>query len=217
MSKYSFRKYQPLSLRLWHWLSALMILGLLGTVLLRKTLLSWRTNAALIQEKLKDAGTEIAPNLAREIAVAIRDPLWDWHINMGLVLGALFLGRILIALFVEKQFFGVEALKSVSGLREVPAAEKANAIHFTLVKIIYAVFYLAIAFMVITGFMLTYETELGLSKELARTTKENHEMMTWFFVVFVGVHLLGVILTEVRKAPGIVSDMINGGDGKRGE
>lgn len=212
MSKYSFQKYRPLSLRVWHWLTAFSILGLLGTVLLRKTLLSWRTNSALIAEKLKAAGTEITPELAREIAVAIRDPLWDWHIYLGVALGALFIGRIFIALLVEKQLLGAEVFKALSGLREVRESEKGEAYHFIVVKILYAVFYVVTALMVVTGFMLIYETDLGLSRELAQTTKEVHEIAMWFFVWFVGVHILGVIAAEVGKFPGIVSDMINGGD-----
>ncbi|MEN0059456.1 MAG: cytochrome b/b6 domain-containing protein, partial [Bdellovibrio sp.] len=65
MAVVQFRKYQPLGLRIWHWLNALAILGLLLTVLLRKTFLSWRTNSALIEAKLQAAGTAITPELAK--------------------------------------------------------------------------------------------------------------------------------------------------------
>lgn len=76
MSKYSFRKYQPLSLRIWHWANSIIILGLLGTVLIRKTFLSWRTNSAVIQEKMSEIGVSITPEFAKEVAVTIRDPLY---------------------------------------------------------------------------------------------------------------------------------------------
>jgi len=212
MANFSFRKYRPLSLRVWHWLTAVSILGLLGTVLIRKTLLSWRTNAALIEEKLKAAGITITPELAREIAVAIRNPLWDWHIYLGFALGALFIGRVFIAFLVERQFMGAEVFKAISGLPRVPESEKGDAYYFILVKALYAVFYLFTAFMVVTGFMLTFKTDFGLSRELAQKTKELHELAMWFFVGFVGVHILGVIAAEVGRFPGIVSDMISGGD-----
>ena len=38
--------------RIWHWMMAFSVIGLLGTVALRKTFLSWHTNAELIQVKL---------------------------------------------------------------------------------------------------------------------------------------------------------------------
>ena len=212
MLKFSFRKYQPLSLRLWHWFNAAVILGLLGTVLLRKTFLSWRTNSVLIEEKLKAAGTLITPELAKEIAVAIRNPLWDWHVYLGFGLGALLVGRVLIALLVEKQLPAVAAFKSLKGLKEVSAEQKPEALHYTVVKTGYAVFYLATLTMVATGLMLNFKTELGLSKELGGLIKETHEILMWFFVVFVVGHLAGLIFAENSKEPGLISDMINGGN-----
>lgn len=214
MAKFSFRKYQPLSLRLWHWFNALAILGLLATVLLRKTFLSWRTNSALIETKLKEAGTVITPDLAKDIAVSIRNPMWDWHIYLGFALGALLVGRILVALFVEKRCPGVHALKSALALKEVPASEKSEAIHYTLVRTGYAVFYLATFLMVITGFILNFKTELGFSKDLVGSVKEIHELMMWFFVVFVVGHLGGVVIAENHKDPGLISEMVHGGDPK---
>lgn len=214
MIKYSFKKYQPLSLRFWHWLNAIVIFGLLGTVLLRKTFLSWRSNSVLIENKLKDAGTVITSDLAKEIAVAIRNPMWDWHIYMGFALGALLVCRILIAIFVEKKCPGVHALKSVLGLKNLPANEKAKGLHYTLVKISYAFFYLVTALMVITGLMLNFKDQNGLSKETIGSIKEIHELMMWFFVVFAGGHILGIIMAENKEDSGLVSDMINGGDPK---
>ena len=41
-----------LNFRLWHWIHALVILGLAGTVLLRKTFLSWRTNSEILTQEL---------------------------------------------------------------------------------------------------------------------------------------------------------------------
>ncbi len=213
--KYSFRKYQPFTLRLWHWLNALVILGLLSTVLLRKTFLSWRTNSVLIEEKLKQAGSAVTPELAKDIAVAIRNPMWDWHIYFGLTLAVLLLGRIAIALIVEKKCPGVHALKSLMSLSSVPAAEKSEALHHTLVKIGYAVFYLSVLTMVLTGLMMNYKNELSLQKDFVGTIKEVHEIMQWFFIVFVAGHLVGLVIAENTTDPGLVSDMIHGGDPKQ--
>ncbi len=211
MTAYRFRKHQALSLRLWHWLNAAVILGLLGTVLLRKTLLSWRGNAALIEEKLKAAGSAITPELAKDIAVGIRNPLWDWHIYLGFTLGALLLGRILIALFIEKRLPLAHALKSLRGVPALPASQRPAAWHYGLVKLGYAGFYAATLFMVLSGLLLTFKARLALDPGLVDTAKELHELALGAFVLFGGAHLAGVVLAEQRGEAGLVSDMIHGG------
>lgn len=211
MSKYSFRKFQPLSLRFWHWLNAMVILGLLGTVLIRKTFLSWRTNSVLIEEKLKTAGTVITPELAKDIAVTIRNPLWDWHIYLGFFLGALLLGRILIMILIEKKCPGRQELKNLITFKQLPSVEKKTALHYYLVKVGYAVFYLATALMVITGLMMNFKVDIGLSKNFVSLTKEIHEFMMWFFVIFISGHILGIVIAENTQDQGLVSDMIHGG------
>ena len=89
MQTTSFRKYQPAALRAWHWLNALTMLGILGTVLLRKTFLSWRTNAAYVETQLQEAGTTVTPELAKAIAVGLRDRMWEWHYIFGFTLAGL--------------------------------------------------------------------------------------------------------------------------------
>ncbi|MFV8258613.1 cytochrome b/b6 domain-containing protein [Bdellovibrio bacteriovorus] len=211
MNNYSFKKYQPLSLRVWHWLNALAILGLLGTAFLRKTFLSWRTNSALIESKLQEAGTTITPELAKDIAVSIRTPMWDWHYVLGFTLGGLMLVRVLVGIFAVKKCPATHAAESAWNLRKVPAGQKTNAIHYTLVKSGYALFYLVTVFMVVSGLTLYFKTELGISKEALNPVKEVHELMMWFFVAFVVGHILGLVIAENRHDQGLVSDMIHGG------
>ena len=61
--------------RLWHWISAVAVLGLLLTVLLRKTFLSYKTNAVTIRDSLGAAGVEISKDLAKSIGRALRAPM----------------------------------------------------------------------------------------------------------------------------------------------
>ena len=213
MKTFSFKKPQPLSLRLWHWLNALLILGLLSTVLLRKTLLSWRTNSVLITDKLNAAGTSISPDLAKDIAVSIRNPLWNWHIYLGYGLSFLLIARILVAVFIEKEIPGINAFKLLKETfsKPLPNQKGPEALHFIFVKLGYATFYLATAFMVISGLIMVFQIELGIAKSLIGVVKEIHEVMMWFFVVFSAGHVIGVIIAENGKDSGIVSDMINGG------
>mgnify|MGYP005814718835 CR=1 FL=1 len=212
MSKYSFRAPRPASLRVWHWLNALVITLLLSTVLLRKTFLSWRTNSALLEERLRETGVTITPELAKELAVAIRNPLWDWHIRLGFMLGALLLGRIAIAFFVDKRPPVARAMESLSRAKAAPPHERRAAFHHALVMIGYATFYLVTLLMVATGVVLVFRRDLGLDKSLVTQIKEAHELMNWFFLAFVGAHLLGVVIAENGDDPGLISDMVNGGD-----
>lgn len=215
MQKYSLRKFQPLYLRIWHWSNALVVIGLLGTVMLRKTFLSWRTNAALIEHKLKTAGTPISPDLAKDIAVAIRKPLWDWHVYLGFILGALLLARITFIVRVEKKWPGIDALKMAMGIKTLPRQEQGSAWHYSLVKLGYAAFYIVTILMVFTGVLMRFRTELGLPKGLLGSMKEFHETMMWFFVLFVISHLTGLVIAENGADSGLVSDMIHGGETKK--
>jgi cytochrome b561 len=212
MEKYSFKKYQPLGLRLWHWLNAMAILGLLGTVLLRKTLLSWRSNSALIEAKMQGAGVAIPPGLAREIAVGIRNPLWDWHVYLGFSLGVLLAFRLLVWFFAERKGSAQPLCKHLLALPKLTPQELPAGLHFGLVKASYAVFYLAAASMALTGAAMHFKAEWSLSKTTVSIIKEYHEAAMWFFIVFAIAHILGVIVAEIRKDKGIVSDMIHGGN-----
>lgn len=210
-SQYSFKEYRSLSLRLWHWANSVVILGLLGTVLIRKSFLSWRTNSVVIQEKLDEAGVSISSELARQIAVAIRAPLWNWHIYLGFSLALLLLVRFWIAIFAEKQWPGLASLKQLFQWKKIPPHQRISALHFNSVKIGYGVFVVVTLVMVITGLLLTFKTEMALSKDVADFTKEIHEFLMWFFLIFVAGHIVGIVIAENRNNQGLVSDMIHGG------
>ncbi len=202
----SLRGTRSVWLRLWHWLDALVILGLLGTVLLRKTFLSWRTNSTFIETTLQDAGTTITPELAKELAIGLRSPMWEFHYVFGFTLAGLFVVRIILGLIPgQHPMFG--------GLRKyfsAPAGKRPSK-HFLAVKAGYAVFYAMVCFMVVSGLSMYFKTELSLSSDLAGSIKELHELSMWFFAAFVAVHTVGVIVAENQDDAGLVSDMINGG------
>ena len=85
-----------LDFRLWHWINTVVVLGLLGTVFLRKTFLSWRTNSELLTQKLAEIDLSITEAQAKVLAKAIRAPMWEWHIILGYALTALLLWRIIL-------------------------------------------------------------------------------------------------------------------------
>lgn len=185
---------KPLTLRIWHWLNALTLFGLLGTVLLRKTFLSWRTNSAVIQEKITAAGGQIDPDLAKKIAQALRDTMWEWHYIFGYALAALFVLRIFVALRHP----------------ETRPNFKALDLHHKLVTGGYVALTLMTLMMIGSGFAMYFSETLGLAKSSVDFMKENHETAMWFFVAFSALHIGGVFVAENRDEPGIVSRMING-------
>ncbi len=190
------RKHQPLSIRIWHWATAFLILGLLTTVFLRDTFLNSRGNALIVSNLLAKDNISLTTDQSRAIGRAIRDPMWDWHYYLGFTLTGFF---ILFRVFNRKRSI-------------VPNLKAAFAIspHEGLVKTIYALFYLVTSYMIISGFLMYFSEAIHLSKGAFDTIHEIHEWAQWFFVAFIVLHVSGVVYAENKTDPGIVSDMING-------
>lgn len=185
---------KPITLRIWHWLNAIIIFCILGTVLLRKTFLSWRINQAVIQEKMMAAGVQIDPELAKNIAQTLRDRMWEWHYIFGYSLVTLFVFRVALLIFNKS------TRPSFKGLDT----------HHKMVQYGYIFFYFMTLLMIASGFSMYFKDFFGLSKATVDFLKDRHETAMWFFVAFTAAHILGVIVAELRDEPGIVSRMING-------
>ncbi len=183
------------SFRIWHWLNAAVILGLLGTVFLRKTFLSYKENAQIIVDKLVDQNITLTLDQAKDVAKAIRDPMWDWHIYLGYALAFLVVYRILL-------FF------TQSGRQSFRFSEL--ALHHKLVSALYIVLYAALFLMATSGLVMHFHTELGVMKETAHTLKELHEAVFNVILFFVPLHVAGVVAAELKDEKGIISKMIHG-------
>ncbi|MCK9490675.1 MAG: cytochrome b/b6 domain-containing protein [Sulfurimonas sp.] len=182
------------SFRIWHWLNAIVILGLIGTVLLRKTFLSWRTNSELIMLELSKIDISITSEQAKVIAKAIRSGMWEWHYILGYALVALVFFRIYL------YFKDNSKKESFSSLD----------MHKKAVRISYYIVYATILFMALSGFTMYFYESLGLAKETAHSIKEIHELVYNILLYFVPLHIIGVFVAENRDEKGIVSTMING-------
>ncbi|MEN0059457.1 MAG: cytochrome b/b6 domain-containing protein, partial [Bdellovibrio sp.] len=135
----------------------------------------------------------------------LRNPMWDWHIYLGYLLTFLIVMRIFLSLKNS-------TLHPWKRLSQVSPRQPGGSWHLFAVQVGYALFYLVTLFMVISGLILTFKEQWGLEKNLTGPIKEVHELLMWFFVVFVGGHLLGVVIAENRQDGGLVSDMIHGGE-----
>lgn len=183
-----------LKFRIWHWLNALVILGLLGTVFLRKTFLSYKANAEIIMAKLADLGTEIELEDAKSIARVIRNVMWEWHLILGYALAFLVLYRIAL-FFIDKS---------------PKTAFSELSLHKKGVKISYYAVYATILFMTISGFAIYLQRALGLSEDMVKFIKEAHEAFYYVILIFVPLHIAGVIVADVTEEHGLISSMING-------
>lgn len=183
-----------LSFRIWHWINAIVVLGLLGTVFLRKTFLSWRTNSEILMNKLSAIDIEITAAQAKVLAKAIRAGMWEWHIILGYALAFLILYRIFL-------FFKDCSIKeSFASL----------TLHKKAVHLSYYFIYGVLTFMAITGFVMHFYEDLGLLKETVHDIKEIHELVFYIIMGFVPLHIAGVIVADNRDEKGLISSMING-------
>jgi len=186
-----------LNFRLWHWIHATVILGLLGTVFLRKTFLSWRTNSEILTNKLSGIDVSVTTEQAKMLAKSIRAPMWEWHILLGYALAALVVWRIAL-------FFTESGKQNYQHFKE-------ETLHKKIVKLGYIAIYAVIAFMAVSGLVIHFYQELGLVKDTAHDIKEIHELVYNALLIFVPLHILGVFVAENRDEKGILSDMVNGG------
>ncbi len=190
-------KKWSLNFRLWHWINALVIMGLIGTVLLRKSFLSWRSNSEIIMQKLAEQGIDIVAEEAKLVAKAIRAPMWEWHIILGYALAALVVWRILL-------FFTRSGRQNYRHLNE-------EDFHKKMVKLGYLVIYAILFFMTVSGLVIHFYEALGLTKDTAHDIKELHELVYSVLLYFVPLHIIGVFVAENQDEKGILSDMVNGG------
>jgi Ni/Fe-hydrogenase 1 B-type cytochrome subunit len=181
-----------LSLRIWHWLNAIVVLGLLGTFFLRKTFLSWRENSQIIMHKLAEFDIIITIEQAKILAKAVRAPMWEWHIILGFMFAFLLLWRWGMIL---KNGFGYED--------DVDT-------HMKWVHRLYKLMYSIFSFMVISGLFLYFSHDFGVDKNIVHQIKELHEMMAWGVVGFVVIHIAGVVIAENKEDKGLISKMISG-------
>jgi len=186
-----------LDFRIWHWVHAAVVLGLLGTVFLRKTFLSWRTNSELLTQKLSEINLEVTADQAKVLAKAIRAPMWEWHIILGYALAALLVWRILL-FFTESGKVNYQNFKKAS-------------LHKKIVKLGYTGIYVILVFMSITGLTIHFHEALGLAKDTAGNIKNVHELVFNAILIFVPLHILGVVAAEMKDEQGIISEMIHGG------
>jgi Ni/Fe-hydrogenase 1 B-type cytochrome subunit len=197
-------------IRIWHWLTFIIITSLMVTVLLTATLMNQRKNSAMVQDLLKTKGVTVSEEQAFAVSREYEDIMWNLHKRLGYSLVFLFFARIMIELIAPGEEKVYSRVKNAMGLYKQNEGNKSEYLHYIWVKRGYLLFYLFLFIMIITGLGLALGREVSFLGKAHRTIKEVHSICQLFIYVFVLLHLFGVIINENSNAKAIVSGMING-------
>jgi len=198
-------------LRLWHWLTVLIISGSLITVLINSTITDKHEITSLVKEKIQET-KGIDNNLSRSVAGALEDKVWAIHTYFGYCLAGLLLFRLLLELFQLADQKFIRKLRSAGNQFKHVKEKRQAALHDFTVEIIYSVFYCLLAIMVVTGLALAFDDDFQFLRSIHHPVRSVHGFCMYLILVFIIVHVAGVFLAERKKeSKGIISDMINGG------
>lgn len=201
-------------IRIWHWLTFLVVTSLIITVLIASTVLNPRENVPVVQDVLKSRGITADNNQAFAVAHLYDDKMWDLHKLLGFGLAFLFIGRVITEFMQSEEEKNPARIKKAlfAFLQSQKPEEKKDLRHYLIVKYSYMLFYGMLLVMVITGLTIAFGGDFGLSGPTRHNIKEIHAFVQYFIYIFVIFHLAGIILADLGKAKGIVSGMINGGN-----
>lgn len=177
--------------RIMHWAIALCMLLLLLTIFLRLTWMNKNNVALIIQDYLATTDQKLSQDQMIVLAKKIRKPMWDWHIYFGYALVGLYSLRMLLPAFGQMPIAN-PFTKTLSG--------KTKFQYF-----IYLVFYLFVAASLVTGLLIVWGP-----KEMKDTVETIHKLSIYYLLVFIVLHIGGVLLAEMTNSKGIVSSIISG-------
>ena len=127
-----------------------------------------------------------------DIAVSIREPMWQWHEVFANVMILAFIARIIYMLAKGIRF--PNPFKSNQPLKE------------RLQGFTYVYFYLFVFISAVTG--------ICIEKELFSAYLDNievvHKWGIYWFPIFIVLHLIGIVAAELTNKKGITSKMIGG-------
>ena len=140
-------KAYPAALRLWHWLTVLVVTGVVGTAFLPGTFLDVGMTGGKAREVLASQQVQISEEQSFAIGRALADNAWLVHQYLGYALVALFIFRLVLEATGRS---GRRLFPPVRGI-----ASTANPPPGRLVRGIYLLFYLVLAIAVVTGICLS--------------------------------------------------------------
>jgi cytochrome b561 len=174
-----------------HWAMAIAMFLILGTIFLRLTWLNKFNVSQIIQEYLSTTQQSLTEEESILLAKKIRQPMWDWHIYLGYALVGIFSLRFLLALFgvLPIQYPWTKGLQTKERFQ----------------NIVYIVFYIFITVSLVTGMLIKFGP-----KTWKHNLEEIHELSIYYLVVYLILHLGGVLMAEFTDKKGIISNIISG-------
>lgn len=174
--------------RLLHWVIAIAMPILFITGFLRMYWMNRGNIVTIIESK-----TSVIPKeQMSDIAVSIREPMWQWHEIFAYVMIFAFIARIIYML--------------VKGVRFPNPFKENQTFKERLQGFTYVYFYL---FVLISAF-----TGICIQNNFFTSEKDNiesiHKWGLYWFPIFIFLHLAGIIIAEFTNKKGITSKMIAG-------
>ncbi len=185
---------------IYHWLAAIVILGLLLTGIAHMTVLDPYDIVHSISKVASAQGIAMNQHLERVVGFTINNALMNIHFILGYSLGILIIFRIILFFTGDRRVFKM-AKKAF-----IPGTSK----HKPLVNWLYIAAYLGILTMAITGLSMRFGRTIGLSRSMHHIFMTIHQGVMFCLLAFVVVHLTGVFLAENTSQPGVVSSMMSG-------
>jgi Ni/Fe-hydrogenase 1 B-type cytochrome subunit len=201
--------YTPYSrgLRLWHWSSFIITCFLLLTILVSKSFLNWVFVNNIIYEGMAREGIHLHPGQTVGTAGLLRERIWSWHTYLGYILSLLFMLRIVLECFQRRDQGMAEKIR-------MAWVQKRNdnglARHYLMVRLIYLIFYILLGIMAGTGIWMAFHKQPGYI-EIFHSVKEIHENCFLLLLIFIVIHLAGVIRFERKHCSNLISAMVHGG------
>ncbi|WP_292010505.1 cytochrome b/b6 domain-containing protein [Chryseobacterium sp.] len=174
--------------RLLHWLIAISMTLLFITGFLR---MKWMGKKTILNAIEQNVPNLISQEQKISIAKTILSPMWHWHEWAAYAMLFLFGLRIIYMILGGIRF--PNPFK-----RSVPAKER-------LQGLIYIIFYIFIAVFIITGFYLKWG-----DGSLKKPMEAVHKWALYVFPIFIVIHLIGIVISELSSKKGITSRMLGG-------
>lgn len=181
------QKYSPLH-RLLHWVMAIAMTILYITGFLR---MYWMSKKA-VAYAIASQDIEVTKEQAKAVYKVLREPMWEWHLIFAHVMIFSFLARIIYML--------------IKGVRFPNPFQSKITIKERLQGFTYIYFYVFVFISAITGISI----EKGFFPEWKIGIETTHKWGIYWFLIFIVLHLAGMVMAEITGKKRVVSKMIGG-------